>query len=57
MRPDGVEFSFLPLLHGKSTHMHLGGGLQRLSGERQVSTLAQVVVVHALGDLGDGIVP
>ena len=30
--------------------------LQGLGSEGEVATLAQVVVVHALGDLGDGII-
>lgn len=42
-------------LHSMST-THLCGLLQGLRGEGEVAALAQVVVVHALGHLGDGVI-
>ena len=38
-------------------HAYLGGRLQGLTGEDQMSTLAQIFIMHALGDLGNGIIP
>ena len=35
---------------------HLCGLLQGVCSEGKVATLVQVVIVHALGDLGNGIV-
>ena len=34
----------------------LSGGLEYWSSEDQVAAFAQVVIVHALRDLGDGII-